>query len=488
MRRFPTPFPNVLALALMLLCGAGSESRAQIFSSPEDDKKTGAEVSKVVEEQIGIDEAPVTAEYGQAIGQRLVGNLERREFDFRFQLVDQFEPNAFAAPGGYVYVSRGLLALANSEDELAGVLGHEIIHVTERHSAKQSRRGILPALLQIPGAIVGGLVSEELGALINTPIAAIGQVGLARHSRGQESEADRKGMRLTGHSGYDPKALATILAQLEKDVEMLTGDKHKASFFDTHPTTPKRVEEINKELAKIQWSPQPAIAKDKQDFLRRLDGLHYDENPVQGVFRGQTFMQPELNFAITFPEHWQTANTPSAVGAMTEKKEAMLFLGLAEKQAEPEQLGQAFITKLQQKHKSEPVEARAVQAGQWPGYLVTLAESERRQTTYMHLLWVKMQKLTYQLIGVGADQYRPTLKQAALSLRPLSAEERNGITSLRLRLAAAKAGETLADLSERTGNAWKPDYTAVINNIPVDRKLQAGELIKIARREKYVLR
>lgn len=475
-------------IALLLLAGAVTGVRSQIFSSTEDDKKTGAEVAKQVEEQIGIYTAPITADYVQAIGQRLVVNLERREFDFRFQLVDQFEPNAFAAPGGYVYISRGLLALANNEEELAGVLGHEIIHVTKRHSAKQSRRGIFPALLQIPGAIVGGLVSEELGALINTPIAAIGQVRLAGYSRGQEREADRLGMRLSANSGYDPKALATILSQLEKDVEMLTGDKHKASFFDTHPTTPKRVEEINKELAKIQWSPQPAIAKSKQDFLRRLDGLHYDENPAQGVFHGQTFLQPDLNFAITFPDKWETANTPSAVGAMTEKQEAMLFLGLADQQTEPEQLGQAFVAKLQQKHKTEPVEARAVQAGQWPGYLVTLAESERQHITYMHILWVKMQKLTYQLIGVGADQYRPMLKETALSLRPLTVEERNAITSLRLRIVAANAGETLAELGERTGNAWKPDYTAMINNIPIDQKLQAGELIKIARREKYVVR
>jgi predicted Zn-dependent protease len=475
-----------VAVILLLCSGAITPCHSQIFSSAEDDKKTGAEVAKQVEEQIGIYQAPLATEYVQAIGQRLIGNLEQREFDFRFQLVDQFEPNAFAAPGGYVYVSRGLLALANSEDELAGVIGHEIIHVTKRHSAKQSRRGILPSLLLIPGAIVSGLVSEELGALINTPLAAIGQVRLASYSRGQESEADRLGMRLSANSGYDPKSLATILAQLEKDVEMLTGDKHKASFFDSHPTTPKRVEEINKELAKIQWSPQPAIAKSQQDFLRRLEGLHYDENPAQGVFRGQTFLQPDLNFAITFPEKWKTTNTPSAVGAMTEKQEAMIFLGLADKQAEPEQLGQAFVAKLRQQYATEPSEARTVQAGQWPGYLVTLAESERGQITYMHILWVKMQKLTYQLIGVGGDRYRPTLKQTALSLRLLTEKERSSITCLRLRIVEAKAGETLAKLGQRTGNAWKPDYTAMINNIPADRKLQAGELIKIARRELYV--
>ena len=108
---------------------------AQIFSSAKSDKETGEKVAKQVEEQIGIFQAAVTTDYVRAIGERLVANLGKSEFDFQFQIADQWEPNAFAVPGGYVYISRGLLILANEEGELAGVMGHEISHVTERHSA-----------------------------------------------------------------------------------------------------------------------------------------------------------------------------------------------------------------------------------------------------------------------------------------------------------------------------------------------------------------
>jgi predicted Zn-dependent protease len=180
---------NLFAL-LILFVSADSQVQAQIFSSAKSDKETGAKVAKQVEEQIGIYQAAVTTDYIREIGNRLVDNLKDHEFDFQFQIADQWEPNAFALPGGYIYFSRGLLILANDEGELAGVLGNEISHVTERHSARQQERSIVPGLLSLPGAIVGNVVNEDLGNLINTPINMIGQVSLATYSRKQESDSD----------------------------------------------------------------------------------------------------------------------------------------------------------------------------------------------------------------------------------------------------------------------------------------------------------
>ena len=194
---------NLITL-LFLIMTSSTILHAQIFSSSNKDKEIGAEVAKQVEEQIGIYEAPVTTTYLRAIGERLVANLKDREFDFEFHIADQWEPNAFALPGGYIYFSRGLLILANTEGEIAGVLGHEISHVTERHSARQQERAILPGLLSLPGAIVGTVVNEDLGNLINSPINMIGKVSLSSYSRKQESQADKLGMHLSAKSGYDP--------------------------------------------------------------------------------------------------------------------------------------------------------------------------------------------------------------------------------------------------------------------------------------------
>ena len=175
---------------------------------------------------------------------------------------------------------------------------------------------ILPGILTLPGRIVGKVVNQGLGTLINSPIDRVGKIYLANYSRGQESEADRLGMQLSARSGYNPQELAVILGQLEKDVEMQTGQERKFSFFDSHPMTPKRIKEIHSGAEKLDWSRKPAIARNTRDFLNRLDGLYYGINPAQGVFHGQQFLQPDFNFSIRFPRAWQTVNTPSAVGAI----------------------------------------------------------------------------------------------------------------------------------------------------------------------------
>jgi predicted Zn-dependent protease len=211
---------------------------------PQRDVEQGAEVAKLVEQQIGLYSIPQTEAYLREVGVRLVAAVNDPRWKFSFQIVDQQEPNAFAIPGGGIYVSRGLLALIKREDELAGVLAHEIAHVTQRHSAKQQRKGILPGLLSVPGNVVGNVVGENLGALINAPIGTVGGAWLSSYSRGQESESDRIGIRTAAQAGYEPTALADILQRLEQDVASQTGQERRFSIFDSHPMTDTRLKDI----------------------------------------------------------------------------------------------------------------------------------------------------------------------------------------------------------------------------------------------------
>lgn len=458
---------------------------AQVLRTVEDEVVAGDEAARQVEQQMGLYRAETTEEYVREIGERLVSGLGPSPYTFTFQVVDQSVPNAFALPGGHIYVSRGLVMLANSEDEIAGVLGHEISHVTQRHSARQSRRAILPTLLAVPGAVVGGVVSEDLGTLMNAPIMAVGKVSLSRYGRGQEREADELGMALAARSGYEPRALAVILTQLERDVAALTGETRKASFFDSHPTTPKRVQGIDKGAAKIQRNPQPALAADQADFLGRLDGLHSGDNPAQGLFRDQQFLHPDLNFTITFPDSWKTVNNPSVVGAVAPGKEALAALGVVGEAEDPTELGRAFVAKLAEKYRTTPTEARAVEVGKWPGYLVTLTEGSGRSAANLHYLWVTIGDVTFQLIAAGPETARPTLREIALSLRPLTPQERASITAKRLRIVTADDDETLATLGPRAANVWSESYTALVNNLPAGKPLDDGLLIKIAREEAH---
>jgi predicted Zn-dependent protease len=133
------------------------------------DTEQGAKAAKQVAAQMSVDTVSSTARYVMAVGEKLEDNLDDKMFDYRFHLVDMFEPNAFALPGGYVYVTRGILMLLNNEDQLAGIIGHEIIHAHNRHSYSAAKKSILPTVLKAPGNVIG-LVNEDLGKLINAPI------------------------------------------------------------------------------------------------------------------------------------------------------------------------------------------------------------------------------------------------------------------------------------------------------------------------------
>jgi predicted Zn-dependent protease len=432
------------------------------LQSVETDRQLGQETAQLVAEQIGIvDDAALTA-YLDAIGQRLVRAHTDQRFEYLFQIVDQFEPNAFAAPGGYVFVSRGLLALANTEDELANVIGHEIIHVSRRHIARQQAKQRVPGLLSLPGRVVGRVVNQNIGALLNAPIDTLNAAYIAKHSRGDEFEADRLGQRLSAQTGYDPVALAPILDRLEQESQLRTGEQRRPGFFDTHPTTPDRVSRVSK-----------------------LDGLLIGTNPAEGVFQGRKFLQPVLDFSIVFPMGWITMNTRQAVVAITPKKDALLILGIQGEGTDPDQAAAALTQALYKEFRVKPSRSQKVRIGNLPAYLVTYSDTSGEEPMHLHFLWVAYRGLIYQFIGLAPESYRPTLRETALSFRPLTSDERASIKETRLRIVSARANETLDQLSKRTRNVWDAKTTSVINGINADQPLRKGQLIKIAVLQPY---
>jgi predicted Zn-dependent protease len=348
--------PALIVLAFWI---CASSPPSQLFGdSAKRDIEQGAEAAKLVEQQIGLYSFPAAESYLREVGGRLATVVDDPRWKFSFQIVDQPEPNAFAVPGGRVYVSRGLLALINREDELAGVLAHEIAHVTQRHSARQQRHGILPALLSLPGNLVGGVVSENLGALINAPVDVVGGAWLSRYSRSQESEADRIGLRTVAEAGYDPAALADILDRLEKDVASQTGQERRFSIFDSHPMTKTRLKDIRSRAPSLTPAPKAHLAADVAALFGKFDGLWWGENPEAGVFHEDQFLQPIIGFTITFPAGWKHQNTPQHVIAVHPRQEAMLLLGIAGPASDPEVTGKKFVEQMRTKACIEPVSMR----------------------------------------------------------------------------------------------------------------------------------
>lgn len=459
-----------------------------LFSMAQDfslDKKYGQESAEMVKTQIGLYDHQSADLYIKAIGKRLVDQLGDTPLDFSFTLVDMPEPNAFALPGGYLFVTRGLLVLINDEDELASILGHEIIHVTKRHSIKQMRQGIIPSLLKIPGAVLGSAVNENLGKLINTPINFGTSVFMANYSRKHEKEADRLGVKLAADAGYNPQKLADILERLSKEGEYISGKEEKKSYLSSHPYTPKRTKYINELTSKMTWEVTPNIATSKIDLFKNIDGIYTDQNPKSGIFNDSLFLHPDLDLHMVFPEGWQTFNFPVALGAMNEKQEAMIFVTLEMEAKSPEEAATKFNKEVLDKNKIKPNESKAIEINGFPAYTTTVISQSNEQTALSQMTWIQIDSTILNVVNISLKSYELTLQESINSIRKLNDDEKESISTDVLRIAYAEKGETIISLCERTNSKAHPDFVALINAVDKDKTLNLGEPIKIIVEEPY---
>ncbi len=444
--------------------------------SIELDKRLGAENAQMVQEQMGIYNHAALTEYVRKVGNRLVKQLDNNPFEFRFEVVDDPTPNAFALPGGYVYVTRGILSLITTEDELAGVMAHEIIHVTQRHSIKQMKKSILPKLLELPGRVVGSVVNEDLGKILNAPLETSNKLLLADYSRKHETESDVKGIALAAKAGYDPAQLSVILDRLSKAVEILTEQQERKSYFDDHPYTPDRVRTIDKTVKRLQWNQAPP---EVADFPQPLQGMLFGANPNRGVFLGNTFMHPDLSFTIVFPEGWETTNQPSSVGAVHPDRQAAIFVGLESNEKTPKEWGLEFVRKIKTEHAGTEIKSGPYSLNGKPAYLVEMVDASGSEPMYIHMVWMKMGNQVFKLVGLGPTRYEKALEASAESLHTITQAERSIILKTEFQVVEARAGETITSLIKRIPSAASPEVNAFLNGINIDVQLKKGQRLKI---------
>jgi predicted Zn-dependent protease len=467
-------------ILILWLCILSLNSLAQDIGM---DIRMGNEAARQVELQMGIYQAPVTGEYISDIGNRLTGRVHQ-PFRFSFKLIDSPIPNAFALPGGHVYITRGLLALTNSEDELGGVIGHEISHVLERHSVKQLEKAMFPALLMIPGALIGK-VSSGMGALINAPIAATSKIFLASYSRKQEKEADRVGAKLAAISGYTPMSLGRILENLSSAVEYSSGEKEKRSYFDDHPLTDDRVKAIEKISHDQPVAMIAPLAPTKEAFYSKLEGLCYGENPAAGIFRDGLFLHPDLKIALTFPSGWNTLNFPSLAGAYNKEERSMVFLSARDTLTDPGALAGAAEKMILDKYNITPEESKNIELPGYRGHYLKFRDQGNENINIVSLLFLTNGQFTFQISGLGTNEDENELVASVLSFRGLQPDELIGITVQRLRTVKAKNGETIEDFNARTGNKWSVELTSIANDLDQQERLAEGQLLKIVLEEPY---
>lgn len=310
-RSFPGACLLLAALAILLAGCAGNPAigRHQLsLISPAEEARIGARQNpEVVLTFGGVHGDPELAAYVDRIGQRLAAQTGRPDIPFTFTVLDTELVNAFALPGGYVYVTRGLLALANSEAELAGVLAHEISHVTARHSAERYSQSTLAQLgIGLVGVLTGGHTAQ---------LAGLGaQAYLSAYSRDQESEADAVGIGYLSAAGYDPGAMVSFLQQMDRNDRLrsrLSGERRQVAFFSTHPRTSDRAAQA----MRIAGSAAPTGVRREEEYLAMIDGLAY--GPRGGRLRGQRYGDATLGIRWDAPEEFelrQEENTVIGVG------------------------------------------------------------------------------------------------------------------------------------------------------------------------------
>jgi predicted Zn-dependent protease len=452
-------FASVVALALV---AAGPVRAADPkLGAPYEDEKVGAEAAKQAAAALGLVEDEALLAYVDAIGRRLVKRAPGYGFDYRFAIVDDAQPNAFAIPGGYVYVSRGLLALSNSEDELAGVLGHEIAHVALRHGAAQQQFGR------------------------PSPFIPMQTLQLLAFTRDLERSADRVGQGLAGTAGYDPHGITRFLESLG-DVERLKlGYTRIPSFLETHPGTTERIAETAQRADEIAWRRAPGVSKDRAGHLKALEGIVVGDSAHQGVFVGTRFLHPDLAFTLRFPDGWQPRNTPRAVGALAPDRRAQVALEHAGKGRDPAAAADAWL--LEGAAHGLRVDSRKPirLAG---GDAVRILGGIRAEVPLgVHATFLASRGSIYRIIGVTTSMQRhePLFTSVARSFRPMTQDLLESVRELRVRLVPAQGGETLQELAKRSGSEWTAVELGVLNGVGGTHRFEGGELVKVAKSEAY---
>jgi len=449
--------------------------------SEAGEREMGEEEAQNVAAQMGLYDEPALIAYVRSVGQRLVAASPRRDLKYEFHVVDMVEPNAFALPGGYIYVSRGILALTNDEDELAGILGHEIGHVAARHSVRTISRAAPLAVLTGLGAAVTGIVSPMLGSVVGGIGGLAGALVLAPYSRSQEEEADRVGQEMAAKAGFDPSGISRSLHTLERE-EALHGNAPRGmDFFSTHPPLPRRVAATTERAQGLARGKATPPIDTPERFLEHLAGLPVGARAADGVFDGQLFLHPELRFHIRFPAGWKTANDAAAVGAVAPDKSGAVALELAQTSGGPE----AAMRKLEQETRMDLSRgAERVTVNGLPAVHAAAVARTRNGPVALDLTWIAFAGKVYRVTGMtrpeSLEKLLPSFQETAGSFGAITAAEREGIKETRIRLATARGGETLSALQASAGSVWKPDYAAVANGLEMDTVLQKGRVVKAA--------
>ncbi|MCJ8170399.1 M48 family metalloprotease [Atopomonas sediminilitoris] len=447
-----------------------------VMMSEQEEVSLGQRYHQEVLKQYSLVEDKALRDYVERIGQRMARASHRSNLNYQFTVVDSPEINAFALPGGYIYIHRGLMSYLNSEAELAAVLGHEIGHVTARHSVRQ--HGQSSALSILANVVAIGTGYGAAGDLTNV----LGTAVVRGYGRDMELEADGLGAQYLARAGYDPQAMIQVVRVLKAQEDFAraraaakgqeaSGGYH--GLFDTHPDNDRRLQEV---IGKVPGGGSGEVGREA--FLKRLNGVPFGDSAASGVRRGQRFYHAELNFTLEYPAGWGIVNQPDKLIGHTQDDQAFIIMGMEDRD---ERLTPEEFLRKKVGRQSLVEEFNLKQAG-LSGYAAMIPGDKARR-----LAVVYHGKHAYMFVAAvkgraPIETQDDRFMQVIRSFRPLTSKEKALAQPLRIRLHTVKAGETIRSLAGSSKfNEDGESQLRLLNGLYPSGEVKAGQVIKIVR-------
>ena len=448
--------------------------RQMSLLSEAEELAIGQQQDAEIRREMGVYDDPALQAYVTEIGQDLARTSHRPNLPWTFTIVDSPVINAFALPGGYIYITRGILAYLDDEAELAGVLGHEIGHVTARHTAQAYTRQAQANL---------GLTILSIFVPSTRPFADLGATGLGvlflKHGRDAELEADRLGVEYGSSAGWDPSGVPRFLSTLAR-VDALSEDG-MPNWLSTHPDPGSRVGRAEPVVG--QFASASATKRNRDGYLDRIAGLVHGDNPKDGIVRGNVFLHPLLRLGLDFPQGWEVINSPEAVMARQPGTEHYMVLQEVE-QPRGRSIGDAAVAAMRNAGYNV-VDGRIEQINGQDAHLgLYRGTAKGAGTVMMRAAHVAVGRQLYVVAGFAPEAEFSLVDREVLpsiqSFRSLTAAEASRVHPNRIDFHVVRPGESWQSIAVRQGkNIVNAATLAIMNDHDANVQPQAGDRIKI---------
>jgi predicted Zn-dependent protease len=458
-------------LLILSACAVNPATGRREFSlvSEQQEIQMGRDADPQVTAAYGLVDDPELQSYVSAIGDGLAAVSERPDLPWSFRVVDDPIVNAFALPGGFIYVTRGILARFDSEAELAGVLGHEIGHVTARHSATQMSRQQLQQISLGVGMVLSENV-RQYGGLVGAGL----QVMNLRYSRGDESQSDELGLRYISRLDYDADAMIGVFQMLAQAGG--GGEGRLPEWQLTHPYPENREADMRRLIAETGVSRSGTV--DRDAYLDQIDGLVYGPDPRQGYFEDSRFLHPDLAWELSFPVGWTTVNQRTVVAAVSESEDAAVALSVVDGGVAPDAEMREFL-------RGEGISGGPITQDESGGVQTARARFDattEESSLRGEVAFIRYGGLTYRVIGYSTPGkwagYERDIGGVLSSFFPVTDPEVLGVQPLRIRIARIDEPMSLNSFVQRVPQAIAVEDLAELNRRSAGEVLSAGTRIK----------